>query len=238
MVQVVNGLSTPLIKRVVELEKWDFEYQRTNNEIGRIWIVRTFNFVIFSLVQFEKAFFRVALVEAVQAATLGADFDCSEDEASMAFLQLTISETIVKPLSLLATGFASLFLKKFLCRKQDWRPPFLESEQIVWLIYYQLNVNMSTILFPHLVILQPFLFAYVFVGYYIFLLYFAKQPVAQTNKENVDIFLYTFVNASLFVWVAALSIMFVVKLPHANYPSLSGETKLCGPIAGGAHFQH
>lgn len=31
VVQAVNGLSVPLIKIIVDLEKWDFQYQQTNN---------------------------------------------------------------------------------------------------------------------------------------------------------------------------------------------------------------
>ena len=80
-------------------------------------------------------------------------------------------------MSLLAIGMKGLIVGRVLCQKKDWRPEFQESDQIVWLIYYQLSMNMSTIMFPHLILVQPFLFAIVFLAYYHYLRYWAKSPI-------------------------------------------------------------
>ena len=44
---IMNGAIVPIIKKLVELEKWDFSYQTLNQTIWRIWVGKMINLLIF-----------------------------------------------------------------------------------------------------------------------------------------------------------------------------------------------
>ena len=54
------------------------------------------------------------------------NFDCREDEAAMEFMNLAVSETLKKPISLLMATVIGL-IKKIIFGKKDWYPEFNES---------------------------------------------------------------------------------------------------------------
>jgi len=66
----------------------------------------------------------------------GGTFDCPEDEASMMFLQLILTETVSKTITLLTSGIVPFIKNKLLLKKTEWRPEFKQSEEIVWVLYF------------------------------------------------------------------------------------------------------
>jgi len=60
---------------------------------------------------------------------------------------------LVKPITLLSGALVPYVLKKKILRKEDWRPEFRESEEIVWLLYYQMTVLFATVGYPPTVLL-------------------------------------------------------------------------------------
>lgn len=47
-----------------------------------------------------------------------------------------MTESIVKPVSLIAPGIANFVLKRVICRKKHWKAEMKVSEEIVWVLYY------------------------------------------------------------------------------------------------------
>ena len=47
---ILNSIQVPVIKKVIALEKWDYQYQRVQQGIWRIWIGKILNLTIFVLV--------------------------------------------------------------------------------------------------------------------------------------------------------------------------------------------
>ena len=160
--------------------------------------------------------------------TGGLNYDCREDEASMQFVQLVITETVSKVLTLAVTGLGNWFVKGKILKKKDWRPVLSESEEIVWVLYYQVVIWFSIFLFPYISILQPFLIYVLFMSYYIFLTKFAAKPISQSNRENTGVVISVFQTASMLVWIAAAIGLFAFKMKHEHW--LSNPKILCGPF--------
>ena len=132
----------------------------------------------------------------------------------MQFIQLVITETIGKVGTLAAVGGLNWLLKKKCLRKKDWRPVIIESEEIVWVLYYQVVLWFTIFLFPYISLIQPLLIYIIFMSYYIFLTRFAKKPLAQSNRENTGVVISIFQNASMFVWLGSAITLFSFRMKH------------------------
>ena len=99
------------------------------------------------------------------------------------FLQLILTETISKAITLLTAFIVPLVKDKLVLKKKKWRPEFKQSEEIVWVLYFQLVIWFSLILCPYIALIQPVCIWIVFMSYYIALTKIFKKPVAQSNKE-------------------------------------------------------
>jgi len=144
----------------------------------------------------------------------------------MMVAQLVLNEGLAKPFSLLSASVVGL--AKRAIGKEDWRPNFKYSEEIVWIIYFQTIMLISTMSFPPFVILQPVLIYIIFQAYYFHLTKSAKKPVSETNKENMGIVIMIFVCSSLIVWIGLMAQFFSQKLKHS--PWQSDESRNCGPL--------
>ena len=154
--------------------------------------------------------------------------DCREDEASTLILQLIFTEISVKIFSMLATSLLSIVLKKWILSKEDWRPPVKESEEIVWVIGFQLTMFFGSIVFPYFALIQPLFNLLVFLTYYLFITRVAKKPVSQSTQENTGLFISIFQLASLFVNITFLTLALMTNFKH--YTWLSDPSKTCGPF--------
>ena len=55
VVTIANSLIAPVTEIIAKLEKYDFEYERINQEIWRIWIGKIINTLIFVLINVQRA---------------------------------------------------------------------------------------------------------------------------------------------------------------------------------------
>ena len=110
----------------------------------------------------------------------------------MQVVQMLLTETVAKPISLFGTGLASYLVKKVALSQRKWRPPFKESEEIVWLLYYMMVNFFASIFFPFSVLVQPFAIYSLFWAYYLYVTYFAEKSTSQTNRENTGLIILIF----------------------------------------------
>ena len=97
------------------------------------------------------------------------NYVCSEDQASMLIMQLIFTEVIIKIFSLYFTAFANYVLKNKILKKDDWKPKFNESDEIVWVIYIQACIWFALTLYPYVIMIQPLLYYVIFMSYYVYL---------------------------------------------------------------------
>ena len=84
-------------------------------------------------------------------------------------MQLAITETVAKPVSLLFTTLTAFVLKRVIKKDTDWYPEMKVAEEVVWIIYYQ-TINLFTIIYcPYFIIVQPIFIYIIFNTYYVFL---------------------------------------------------------------------
>ena len=55
VVTIANSLIVPVTEIITKQEKYDFEYERINQEIWRIWIGKIINTLIFVLINVQRA---------------------------------------------------------------------------------------------------------------------------------------------------------------------------------------
>ena len=101
----------------------------------------------------------------------------------MMIVQMVVTESLTKPFTFLFTSIKSFFIDHKIMSKDDWKPEFKETEEIVWLIYYQLTILLAVIYLPYFVLAQPFLIYLIFWAYYLFLMNIAKKPISQSNRD-------------------------------------------------------
>ena len=65
-----------------------------------------------------------------------AKFECREDESSMIFLQLILTEVGVKIGVFIAMAALGVIVNKGILKKKVWKVVFRESEEIVWILNY------------------------------------------------------------------------------------------------------
>lgn len=196
------------------------------------------NLSIFTIVQFQRATQSVLLPNAdiqFNAVEGEAKYDCREDEAAMQFMQLIVTESIVKPVTLFAAALVG-WAKKIVLKKKDWNPVFLEAEEIVWMLYYALAINLSVIFFPYNVMVQPLLISVVLNSYYYYLVYVAKKPVPSSNKDNTGTIVTFLSTLSFLIWLTIMILLMMIKVRHEMWESDSKI--LCGPIENLTTFQH
>ena len=138
ILSLCNGIINPFSVIITGLEDYDFNSDKVNQQISRIWVGTIVNLMIFVIMQFQLAFGKKILVDQDQIIFNGNDgtYDCPEDEASMMFLQLIVTETIVKAITLLTAGIAPYILNRVIKKQQEWKPEFKDSEEIVWVLYF------------------------------------------------------------------------------------------------------
>ena len=71
----------------------------------------------------------------------------------MMFLQLILTETVSKTITLLTSGIVPFIKNKLLLKKTEWRPEFKQSEEIVWVLYFQLVIWFSLVLCPYIALI-------------------------------------------------------------------------------------
>jgi len=135
-----NGIINPLTKIITKFEKWDYKSQMVNQQIWRIWFGQIVNFGIFVIVNFQLATEEEVLIPQDLILFNNGDgslnYDCREDESSMLFLQMVVTESLVKPISMIATGIGTYIVKAKILKKKNWKIEVKESEEIVWVIYH------------------------------------------------------------------------------------------------------
>lgn len=161
--------------------------------------------------------------------------DCREDEASIQLVQLVVTEFALKILTQLATSLFLLARRCCISANKEWKTNFQESQEIVWILYYQLLIWASTVFFPWMVVLQPILIFILFWSYYTYLQIFCRRPVSQTNRETTGPLISVLSFASLFVWIVGYSSLFLFNMQHKQ--RLSDPGKLCGPYKDLTNFQ-
>ena len=119
-----NGALLPVVKSSIQFEKWDFQYQRVNQGVWRIWVGLIVNLTIFTVIEVQRATDSFILIplELIQFNAGENQFDCREDEASMMFLNLLITQTISKPVSFITKFLSAFIIKKVAQGKEDWKP--------------------------------------------------------------------------------------------------------------------
>ena len=55
VVTIANSLIVPVTEIITKQEKYDFEYERINQEIWRIWIGKIITTLIFVLINVQRA---------------------------------------------------------------------------------------------------------------------------------------------------------------------------------------
>lgn len=169
VLSVCNGVVGPVVKKTIQLEKWDYAYERVNNGVWRLWIGKMVNTMIFVTVQLQKASQREILVPSSQVTFNSESYSCREDEASMMFVQLVLNETINKGIAFAQEVVIAYVMNKRIKKIKDWQPDFKETGEIVWIIYYQMIMLTTSILFPYFVLVQPILITIVFYFYFVYL---------------------------------------------------------------------
>ena len=192
-----------------------------------MWLGKTLNLMIFVIIQFQRStqleiLIPQSLITFNEGRVGAARFECREDESAMQFSQLLVTETVAKPITL--TVAAAVGLVKRCAGQKLWRPPFKESEEIVWVLYYQMVIWFTMIYFPYIAILQFFFIYIVFMFYYWYLTLFAQKPVAESNKETTGVVVSTFMLASLLVYIGVNVLLLVVQVRHSAW--LSSPTPL------------
>ena len=97
VVTIANSLIAPVTEIIAKLEKYDFEYERINQEIWRIWIGKIINTLIFVIINVQRATtIEILPQNLIDFNGSGQNFDCQEDEAAMELLKLCVQEGIIK----------------------------------------------------------------------------------------------------------------------------------------------
>ena len=78
-----------------------------------------------------------------------------------------VTYLIAKPISFLAMDLKGIVVDKMILKKEDYKTEFDESDEITDILYFMLVLLFSTILFPYLTLVQPFIMMYLFLVYYI-----------------------------------------------------------------------
>ena len=79
---------------------------------------------------------------------------------------------------------------------------------MVWILNYQMQMLFTIILFPHVLLVAPFIFYMLFLVYYIFIQNFANKPISSTNKEKTSVFMYQFLSLTMVIFMVLTGIMF------------------------------
>ena len=87
----------------------------------------------------------------------------------MMFVQLVLNETINKGIAFAQEVVIAYVMNKRIKKIKDWQPDFKETGEIVWIIYYQMIMLTTSILFPYFVLVQPILITIVFYFYFVYL---------------------------------------------------------------------
>ena len=125
--------------------------------------------VIFMIIQVQIATDKDLLIDPTILEFKNTENECREDQAAKNYLNLILIESFNNIFILHGVGLARFLLKRVLTCNRDWRPEFEVSRYIVWVLYFQLLLWYSLIIFPILAIIQPFLMYIIFKSYYFYL---------------------------------------------------------------------
>ena len=135
----------------------------------------------------------------------------------MVLVQTLLTETFGKILTHLFIGVFSYCTK--CVRTEQFKMTFDSSEEIVWILYYQLCLWTTMIFFPYIALLQPLFVWILFLSYYMYLKYICIRPISESNKETTGSIISTLSFASLMVWIVSYILLLVYKMPHYNWIS-------------------
>lgn len=111
--------------------------------------------------------------------------------------------------------------------KKGWRAEFPVSEEVVWLLYFQLVVWSALLWNPFIVLIYPLMLYVMFKFVYFKISYLQKKPLKSTNAQEMGSFIMNFLNISflmVFIWIGH---MLSEHLSHSTYNSGSNQ---CGPF--------
>lgn len=85
-----------------------------NQGVWRIWVALIINLSIFTIIEVQRATDSFILIplDLIKFNAGENQFDCREDEASMMFLNLLITQTISKPVSFITKFLSAFIIKK------------------------------------------------------------------------------------------------------------------------------
>ena len=192
-----------------------------------MWLGKMINTLIFVMIQIQRATTVTFLPgNLIKFNENNQGFDCREDEAAMELLKLCIQETVLKSFTLFAKALFAIL--KRIVGMQTWKMKFRESEEIVWVLYYQMIFWFCLIPFPYIALIQPFLVYLIFKSYYVFLNNFGRKPIQSSNKDSTGILIHLMMVAQFFIQTCFVITLLVIRLRHFQWSS--NKEKLCGPV--------
>lgn len=150
----------------------------------------------------------------------------------MKIFQLIIQETVIKFLItiLKITYASSLRLFGF----KDWRLGFFESDQIVWILNFQMILWFAAVLFPIIAYIQPFFLIFVFWMYYAYS-HVTIKPIPSSNEENTGHMVLIFLNLSVAIQNTIVAVAMIFRCNHHQWAD--DPSKLCGPYPNNTSFE-
>ena len=151
-------------------------------------------------------------------------YDCWEDQAFINFLILIIIELIFKIVSTFAWA-ALYFIIGMVRLKTNWRRPFPLSDEIVWMLYFQLILWISILLNPWVSLFLPILLFLLFKYIKYKLKLFNTAPLKQTNWVDIGNFVLMFLNLTFVTIVIIVGTFMTFTMDHSTFGS-----NVCGPF--------
>jgi hypothetical protein len=226
IVSFVNGAVPAATKKITACEKYDFASTLLKQQIWRMFAVRILNLTIFMLLQRELAFNDGYFSSTPVIDFSSEDYDCREDEAATNLARLMFVEFFVKFIASFA--WMSFNFSKGGCgSKKGWRAEFPVSEEVVWLLYFQMVALSALIWNPFIAIIYPLLLYIMFKFVYFKLSYMQKKPVRSTSASEMGTFIMNFLNISFFLLFVWIGYMVSGGVSHSTYNNGSNQ---CGPF--------
>lgn len=159
-------------------------------------------------------------------------FLCREDESNMKIFQLILQEMTIKFVTILLKVIFALSVK--VVGFKEWRIQFNESDQIVWMLNFQMILWFSSVLFPIIAYFQPIFLLFVFYTYYGFS-HFTNKPIQGSNEENTGHMILIFLNLSVAIQNFIIAVAMIFRCAH--YQWATDPSRLCGPYPHNTSFE-
>ena len=144
---LVITLSLSIIPPVVEistgLEGWDFDDQKINNQIARIFIVSLAQYSVYILIQFTLLL-NISWLKGNQKAREESKFQCPEDELTINLVQTYSTMWVIKILTIFGRWLLfGLILPCLGVDETRTKRSFNISQEVVWLLAFQLLLQVT-----------------------------------------------------------------------------------------------